>query len=99
MEDFEKIVARLERDLAGAITGDYTEVEIMPAGRRHGLDYGPDLVQVVVLERDGDVVAYRRSNDVLDYPWQLGEIEDVARLVVESRSKIVESEDNKVNDL
>lgn len=70
----------LEQELYLKPVGYYTAIVVEPARTRNGLDYGPELVEVVVLGKDGSVVAYRESDDLLDGAWRLGSPADALEL-------------------
>lgn len=82
---------------AGHVIG----IEIVPAGRVGGLDHGGAWVDVVVL--DGDVIAYRYSDDSVDTPWQLGEAADAVEMALahkqthDERSRIGQRARNELN--
>ena len=42
-----------------------------------GLDYAPREIEIVVLERDGAVVAYRYEDAAVSEPWLIGTPDDV----------------------
>ena len=68
--------ATLEQELYLKGAGYTTAIEIVPGGKNDGLDYGPCVIEIVVLDTDGDTIAYRYSDDSIDEDWQLGTIED-----------------------
>ena len=82
--DKEKMIATLEQELYQKTTGDKSAIEITPGGQQNGLDYGPSLIELVVLDNDGKTVAYRYSDDAYDADWQLGSIEDAVDATVEA---------------
>jgi hypothetical protein len=64
----------LEQELYLKVAGYTTAIEIYPRETERGLDYGPVLVEVVVLDPDGRTIAYRLSTD--DEQWEVGGIAD-----------------------
>ena len=59
-------------------TGYQTRVIIEPGGKTpEGLDYAPREIEVVVLDTDGDVVAYRYMDAGVNEAWLVGTPEDV----------------------
>ncbi len=70
----------LEQELYLKPTGYCTAIVVEPGGTENGLDYGPELVEVVVLGKDGRVVAYRECDDMLDGDWRLGSPADALEL-------------------
>lgn len=69
-----KMIEDLEQELYLKEKGHVSTIEIFPGGTKDGLDYGPVVVEIVVL--DGDAIAYRVSTDVHDEDWEIGSIED-----------------------
>ena len=74
--DKRKVIEKLEDELYLKPTGYTTSIEVFPGGQIDGLDYGPGLIEIVVLDRDGATIAFRSSDDNMDGPWTIGTIED-----------------------
>lgn len=70
------MVDSLNNELCLMTKGYTTAIEVYPGGRKDGLDYGPVLVEIVVLDNDGATIAYRMSTDAQDDDWQIGTPED-----------------------
>jgi len=66
----------LDDELYTQETGHKTALTVFPGGKKDDLDYGPVLVEIVVLDYDGNTIAYRISTDSHDDDWQLGNTED-----------------------
>lgn len=72
----QKMMEEVELLLCLKEKGHVTAIEVFPGGTKDGLDFGPMVVEIVVLDRDGNTVAYRMSTDSHDDDWQIGGIED-----------------------
>ena len=66
----------MRQELYCKSTTYHTVIEVIPGGKQDGLDYGPVVVEIVVLDGDGDTIAYRLSTDSQDDDWAVGQIED-----------------------
>jgi len=75
------VAGELEEDkLYGEGTGYHTFVTVEEGGKTsEGLDYNPREIEVVVLETDGAVVAYRYVDDAESGAWLVGTPEDVGK--------------------
>ena len=75
------IAEELEEDkLYGEGTGYHTSVTVEEGGKTaEGLDYNPRESEVVVLETDGAVVAYRYVDDAESGAWLIGTPDDVGK--------------------
>lgn len=69
----EKRVELLQDELYGKSTGYVTTLTVVPGGQKDGLNFGPINVEIVVLDSDGDTLAYRVSTDTFDDEWQFGD--------------------------
>ncbi|MCK9571551.1 hypothetical protein M0R72_21555 [Candidatus Pacearchaeota archaeon] len=65
---------QLKDELYKAEMGTVASIEVISGGQVTGLDCGPILIEIVVL--DGATVAYRESSDTYDGNWKIGRIED-----------------------
>ena len=72
----EKMMEDVEQELYLKEKGHVSAIEVFPGGQKDGLDYGPVVVEIVVLDYDGDTIAYRVSTDSHDDEWQIGVIEE-----------------------
>lgn len=70
------MIEDLTDELYMKTTGHTTAITVRQGGKFQGLDYGPSVVEIVVLDHDGKTVAYRGSDDSLDEDWLTGTIED-----------------------
>jgi len=84
--DKQQMVEQLEDELYQKTTGDRTFLTVTPGGSRDGLDYGPAGIEIVVLDHDGQTIAYRYSDDALDADWSLGSIEDAVTAATEAEA-------------
>ena len=91
-ETKEQMTENLEQELYCKATGFTTALTVFPGGRQDGLDYGPVLVEIVVLDNDGDTIAYRISTDSHDEEWEIGYIEDAVDTLIEYRETAAENE-------
>jgi len=71
---------KLTDELYGKKTGFTTFVEVAPATALAN----PAGYDVVVLDNDGKIVAYRYTDDSHDADWQIGTIEDAATAIDET---------------
>jgi hypothetical protein len=76
-------VESIEKRLYKTTTGHTDAIEIEPGGKTNGLDYGPRVVDLLVLDHDGVTVAYRYSDDSIDEDWHIGTIEDARDCAVQ----------------
>ena len=83
---------KLEQELYCKSAGFTTALTVFPGGRQDGLDYGPVLVEIVVLDLDGDTIAYRVATDSHDDDWQMGQIEDAIEALTDYRETAAENE-------
>jgi len=72
-------IQKLEDELYGLTTCDRHSLVVVPGGSRDGLDYGPALIEIVVLDHDGATIAYRYSDDSLDDSWGIGTPADAVK--------------------
>jgi len=91
--DRPKMIEDLQQELYTKETGHKTALTIFPGGKQDGLDYGPCLVEIVVLDTDGDTLAYRYSDDSVDNDWQLGTIEDAVDLLIQVHEEVKRQEE------
>lgn len=84
----EKMQDALERELYLQRTGYTAAIEVYPGGQQDSLDYGPVLVEIVVLDSDGKTIAYRVSTDSHDDNWEIGEIEDAVKAAIAYREQV-----------
>lgn len=82
----------LDDELYTQETGYKTALTIFPGGQKDGLDYGPVLVEIVVLDTDGDTIAYRISTDSHDDDWRLGNTEDPVDALIDYREQAKDDE-------
>lgn len=87
-----QMVEDLEQECYLKEKGHVTVIEVYPGGTQDGLEYGPVLVEVVVLDTDGHTIACRTSTDAQDEDWQIGCIEDA---VEEALAYHEQAEDTK----
>lgn len=90
--DKEQMIEQLEDELYGKTTGERTAITVRLGGQQDGLDYGPVLIEVVVLNTDGQTVAFRYSDDAYDGDWDIGTIEDAVEAALEADYAIKDSE-------
>lgn len=83
--DKQKMIEDLEQELYLKEKGHLSAIEVFPGGSKDGLDYGPVLVEIVVLDNDGDTIAYRVSTDSQDDEWEIGHIEEAVDEAIEYR--------------
>jgi len=88
----EQMIEQLKEELYGKTTGERTAITVRPGGQQNGLDYGPVLIEVVVLDTDGKTVAFRYSDDVYDGDWGIGTIEDAVEAALDADWSIKDSE-------
>ncbi len=95
VRDWQKLqmVDHLEEEMSTEEKGYVTAIEISPGGHQDGLDYGPVVIDIVTLEADGAVIAYRQSDDGQDGDWQLGGIEDAVDEVLGVREQLAATEE------
>ena len=91
--DREKMIEQLEQELYLKETGYRTSIEVRPGGQQNGITYGPILIEIVVLDHDGQTIAYRYSSDSHDDDWEIGTIEDAVDLAIETDEQIKDSEE------
>jgi hypothetical protein len=82
MKSKEQMIDTVEQELYGKSAGYTSGITVAPGGSKDGLDYGPNVVEIVVLDHDGRTVAYRFSTDSQDTDWELGVIEDAVDLAI-----------------
>jgi len=82
----------LTEELYDRPPGYRTVLEIVPGGQQGGLDYGPLVVEIVVLDTSGSSVAYQISSDQEDSGWQLGDTADAVDALIDRRETIAEQE-------
>ena len=75
----------LGEELYCKVAGYTTCIEVFPGGQQDGLDYGPVVVDIVVLDNDGDTIAYRLNTDAQNNAWAIGKIEDAADCAIAFR--------------
>lgn len=75
--DLEKFLSRYHSQ------GDVIDITLVEGGRQDGLDYGPVVVRVVVL--DDDTVAFRMEGDYQDTDWRVGSLDELCEFVDEMR--------------
>ena len=90
--DKEKMIEDLEQELYLKEKGHVSAIEVFPGGTKDDLDYGPVLVEIVVLDNDGDTIAYRISTDSHDDDWQIGGIEDAVDEAIGYREQAEDTE-------
>lgn len=78
----------LTDELCQKETGYTTAITVLPAGQKDGLAYNATVVEIVVLDHDGDTIEYRLSSDAQDENWELGTIEDAAQRAIEHRDAV-----------
>jgi hypothetical protein len=88
----EKRIDQLNDELYLKTTGHLTGLTIAPGGQNDGLDFGPNLIEIVVLDHDGDTIAYRYSDDSINADWQLGSTEDAVDALIEHREMLDRAE-------
>lgn len=88
-----KTVIKLEAELTDELylkqTGHTTFVQVEPGGTLNGLGYGASGFDVVVLDDDGDAIAYRYTDDSIDTEWKIGDIGDVADAVCTMQVELI----------
>jgi len=75
--DFDNAVAKLEQQLYRKPVGFVANLAVAPGGQKDGLDYGPLVLQIVVLDSDCSTIAWRRTSDAGDGDWRLGSVTGV----------------------
>lgn len=70
----DRVTDDLNDELWQKDTGYITAIEVAPATELANAA----VVEIVVLDHDGDTIAYRYSDDSIDQPWELGEAIDAA---------------------
>ena len=85
----EQLQNAVESQLYLQTTGHLSAIEVVPGGQKDGLDYGPIVVEIVVLDSDGDTIAFRLSSDAQDDDWSIGKIEDAVECAIEYRRVLV----------
>jgi hypothetical protein len=88
----EKRIDQLDDELYLKTVGHLTSLTVAPGGQNDGLDFGPNLVEIVVLDHDGDTIAYRYSDDSINEIWQLGSTEDAVDALIEHREMLDRAE-------
>jgi len=88
----QKHLDNLDDELHEIETGYKTALTVFPGGQKDGLDYGPVLVEIVVLDTDGSTIAYRVSTDSHDDDWQLGHTEDAIDAMIDYREQADDTE-------
>ena len=83
---------QLAQELYRKDTGHTTAITALPGGQKDGLDYNATVVEIVVLDIDGDTIAYRASSDAQDEDWQLGTIKDAVKCAIDYRDAIEDAE-------
>ncbi len=76
----QELIEQLTDELNNEKMGFTTFVEVAPAtalANASGYD-------VVVLDHDGNTIAYRYTDDSYDADWQIGSIEEAALAIVEA---------------
>lgn len=90
----EKLEQVVGDELYQSATGHTSAITVIPGGQKDGLNFGPVVIEIVVLEADGDTIAYRYSDDSQDADWQIGGIEDAVDAALDVRLSMTEEEDN-----
>ena len=67
---------KLEDELYGKRPGYTTEITLMEGGYQDGNAYNPSAIEIIVLDHDGDTIAFRYSDDAIDNDWQIGALSD-----------------------
>lgn len=86
----DRMTDNLNDELVSQETGYTTSIEVYPAGQKDGLDYGPDLIKIVLLSDTnyGFTVAYRLSTDAVNNDWHIGVVEDAVMEALEYRAGV-----------
>ena len=95
--DKDKMIDSLEEELYLQEMGHVTAIEVFPGGTQNGLNYGPVLVDIVVLDYDGRVIAYRISTDSQDDDWKIGGIDSAVDEAIGYYEQILETEKEIAN--
>jgi len=74
----------LDAELSGRETGYLTSLKISTGVQ----DYGPLMIEIVVLDYDGDTVAWRVVSDEQGGAWQIGDKTNVIDMCFMSRAAI-----------
>lgn len=85
-------MSALEDELYLASAGFETAITVFEPTTRDGLTDNGAWVQIVVLDHDGDRLAYRYCTDAQDEEWSLGTIEDAVDCAVENYEAAVRAE-------
>lgn len=89
-------VDALDEELCDQATGYTTTLEIAPGGQQDGLDYGPLVVEIVVLDTGGATIAYQIASDSQDEGWQLGDTADAVDTLLDRRT--IQEQADEVQD-
>lgn len=85
----EEMIGYLEEEMDTEEKGYVDAIEVVPGGQKDGLDYGPVVIDIVTLETDGALIAYRQSDDGQDGDWTIGGIEDAVNEALGVREQLV----------
>lgn len=85
----EMMIDHMTEGMHGEDGAGYTGMLIVtPGGTQNGLSYNPVTVDYVSLQSDGDMVAYRQTDDATDGDWELGSIEDAVEEALALREQL-----------
>ena len=88
MKTAEEAVQELEQILYLAEPGTRAAIEVLPGYREDGFEFGPVLVEIIILDYDGVILAYRLSRPYSlsrlsgDEEWQTGTPEDAVNAAI-----------------
>lgn len=97
LTDRETTIDALGDELYLKSAGYKMAIEVFPGDQKAGLDYGPVVVEIIVLDFDGVTVAYRCSSDAQDEDWEVGSIEEAVEAAFSWREAIVEAYDDEAH--
>ena len=84
----DQMIEALEQELAHKDIGYHTTCEVLP-----GSDLcDASVIEIVALGADGEVIAYRYSDDSIDEDWQIGTIEDAVEACLARREEIAKAD-------